>query len=391
MSNVYSRLYNGSFKGIPFLTSEIVRSGGGRKTVDHTYPNSDRRFVEDLGKFRKDFTITAIIRGPRYHRKRDRLIKKLEESGTGILIHPFLGKFTVAARPYTLEEDMRLLGEGRFTLTFGVADPNIFPKDSGKSKFAKFLASLEDAVGDFMDGVFGGEGGNFGPASGILNEVANTLDTLTRTTAVITDEINGFQDDLVQFRNQINSFVVNASGLGLSISNLISNLGTIATNPLSSFGLMKLAFGFSSDPKIAFSDSVAFGQTKGEDDPVTLLPVDEPNDNLSQLQPITFDRQQNNINVNTINVGFNSLALGNAYFQASLIDYSNDQELTQIAEDLENIYDQLVDLLNDDVLDSMQDLRNEFRTFQDKTVLTIEKVITVSTQRMPLDVFLNQY
>ena len=48
MSLTNSELFPCSFRGIPFLIERHTTKSG-RKTVTHEFPNSDNRFVEDLG------------------------------------------------------------------------------------------------------------------------------------------------------------------------------------------------------------------------------------------------------------------------------------------------------------------------------------------------------
>ena len=59
-----------SFRGARFLIKSHSTSGG-RKTVNHEYPNSDRRFVEDLGELQETFSIQGIIHGDNYSLDRD--------------------------------------------------------------------------------------------------------------------------------------------------------------------------------------------------------------------------------------------------------------------------------------------------------------------------------
>lgn len=79
-------LYVATFRGIQFLIKDGSTTGG-RKNVTHEYPNSDKRYVEDLGLFQKVFTINGTVTGlgVDYTFKRDALIQALEQPNRGIL------------------------------------------------------------------------------------------------------------------------------------------------------------------------------------------------------------------------------------------------------------------------------------------------------------------
>jgi len=85
-----SDLFEASYKNVAFLSPSTTITGG-RKDILHEFPNRDLQNIEDLGLRPRSFTITAIITGDLYIVQRDRLLAKLEEGGTGVLVHPFFG------------------------------------------------------------------------------------------------------------------------------------------------------------------------------------------------------------------------------------------------------------------------------------------------------------
>lgn len=394
---VFERLFEASFKGATFLVNGSVETTGGRKVVDHLYPNSPRRFIEDLDLLRKDFSITGIIREPRYHAKRDLLIKKLESEGPGQFVHPFLGKFVVVAKPYVLTEDTTELGRAQFRLTFSVADNNIFPADGGANKFVKFLSDVQDAVDAFVEGTFGADASeNFGPAGAVLGDIVDGFEAVQRTVAVIADGVNAFQDGLVQFKNRINSFVQGNENLGIAINNLFNNFGTITENALDRVRSFEDIFGFTSEPRTVFSKTNKFGIVREEDDPITLLDTTiisssdiVPEDKLSQMQPLGSQRQENLQNVNTINIVMNISALSQMYFFAQQVTYTSDEALLEVSDRLESRFLQLVDILNEELLDSLENLRNEWRKFVDKELLTIDRVIEIEVEETNVTTLVN--
>ena len=382
---VFERMFKASFKGADFLITGSVETAGGRKLVDHLYPNSPRRFIEDLGQLREDFTMTGIIREPRYHSKRDLLKKKLEEGGAGQLVHPFLGKFNVVAKPYVLLEDTTQMGRAEFQLTFAVADNNVFPEDGGANKFVKFLDDIQDGISSLLDGAFGADAAaNFGPAGALLTDIVDSFDAIQRTIAVTTDGVNAFQDELVQFKNKINSFVQGVENLGLSLNSLFNNFGTITDNALDKVKSFENLFGFSSTPRIEFSKTIKFGVTKKEDEPILLLntdivsadaPVTE--DNLSKMQALGNVRQENLRNANSVNVSMNVSSLSQMYFAAQQIEFETDIELIDVSDRLENSYQQVVPLIENELLESLNNMRNEWNRFVNIALLSIDQVIEI--------------
>ena len=58
-----------SFRGFIFLCPEESVPSVGRKIVKHDYPNSGKRFAQDLGPLPSDFDVTAVITGDNFLQK----------------------------------------------------------------------------------------------------------------------------------------------------------------------------------------------------------------------------------------------------------------------------------------------------------------------------------
>jgi prophage DNA circulation protein len=113
------KLQKASFRGVPFSV-QTTETQEGRRGVLHEYPLRDVPYVEDMGRAAGKFSIEAIILGPDYFVARDALRDALRQAGPGELIHPTLGRMTVALTdPYNLSES--LTDEGglaKFRLSF---------------------------------------------------------------------------------------------------------------------------------------------------------------------------------------------------------------------------------------------------------------------------------
>lgn len=79
----------GSFRGVPFHVADNERSGGRRVGV-HEFPLRNEIATEDLGRSRREFTVTAYVIGDDWREQRDELLFACEESAKpGTLTLPF--------------------------------------------------------------------------------------------------------------------------------------------------------------------------------------------------------------------------------------------------------------------------------------------------------------
>lgn len=91
------------FRGVPFMVVSHSVSVG-RRLADHQFPQRDLGYYEDLGRQDRSFTLEAYLVGEDVADQRDRLIAALETPGPGELIHPWLGRLWVVARPVEVSE-----------------------------------------------------------------------------------------------------------------------------------------------------------------------------------------------------------------------------------------------------------------------------------------------
>lgn len=102
---------------MPFFI-EAHTLDGGRRAVLHEFPERDDPYTEDLGRRGRTYAVDAHIIGSDYFRQRDALIRALERKGSGILIHPYLGRKDVQVTNFSMTES---IDEGRickFSITF---------------------------------------------------------------------------------------------------------------------------------------------------------------------------------------------------------------------------------------------------------------------------------
>lgn len=109
-----------SFDRVEFYVRAEVLTEGGRRIVLHDYPNSDQRYIEDLGQLPPKFSVTAFVSGPDFLSRADQLERALQSSGRKDLVMPNFGRRKVFALPYRKDASQIAVGEIRFELSFAM-------------------------------------------------------------------------------------------------------------------------------------------------------------------------------------------------------------------------------------------------------------------------------
>lgn len=361
----FDTLYQASFRGVPFLVKSSNTTGG-RKTVTHEYPLSNRRFVEDLGKFERVFTVEAVINEPNYTQKREALLNALETAGGGVLVHPYYGTQDVVALQYSIAESDNALGEGNISMTFQRASLNIYPTQ-GSSNLSKILKVLQSVYGDVETDiannflVSGTSFTNYNAAVELVGDIADAFDDASRVVNVSSDNISSFSADLLNFRNDINANIRSANNLASSMTGLFNTINVIATDPVDQFTIFKNFFDFGDD--------------------------------LPAVEAINLERRQRQQNQEILTSAMQVNALSFAYATASTIDYTDTDQLSTIRNDLEAQYNKVsqFELISQDTFYDLQGLRNEMRIFFAKEAVNVPNIVTIETPVMPVSILSYQY
>lgn len=140
-------LRTASYRGVTFYIKSHT-AGGGRRTVNHEYPLRDKNSIEDLGLKSRSFQLDAYVLGNDYMSDRDALISALEQNGSGLLIHPYLGEKTVHCDSYSLRESADAGRMAEFSLTF--IEDGLKSQPSGSINSG---AIIESQSGDLIDAI----------------------------------------------------------------------------------------------------------------------------------------------------------------------------------------------------------------------------------------------
>lgn len=364
---ILTTLLPASFRGVSFYCVESNMDSG-RKQVTHEFPNSDKRYVEDLGRFQNIYKIQALVSGNAitYKQNRDSLITALEQTGTGLLIHPFYGSVTVVPKQFSIQENISKLGEAIFTLTFERAQSSLTPQgDSNNFQKINLLAdNMLDTTALNISNVFnlvGSFPNNFLDAKNIISRVADAFGINTQTFTQSLDAINNFKSLLDDYTDSANQLITNPTELGTSTMDLYSATDDLITSPTDRLNVYKKFYDFQS--------------------------------NVQTVPPTTFERIQRQTNRDIMQSAMQTGALTQSYRAAAEKDYGNIRELNAVQAQLENQYQSLIDnpTLSDDTKLGLQNLRNQTRLFFENEKLNVNQITPVETKRQPLTTLAYQY
>lgn len=365
--SVLQQLLPASFKGVSFYAINSVMESG-RKQVTHEFPNSDRRFVEDLGRFQNVYKISALVTGSGldYTANKNALVEVLEEGGIGLLVHPYYGTISVVAKQFSVQENITRVGEAIFDLTFEKSDPALVPignsiNFSNLDILSDNLLSLLATNIGFGFSLFNNYPNNFLDAVSLISLIAGAFNINTRLFTQNRGFINIFSQLLNSYTSSANQLVTNPSELGNQTMNLFKETDNVVTAPEDKLTVYTKFYDF--------------------------------NDTQSRVPPTTFERIQRQNNRDILNDSIQAGALVQSYRAATQIEFTNVRELDQVQDTLETQYQKLAnkDSLSDDVKLGLQDLRNDSRLFFEQEKLNVNQIDTIETFLQPLTVLTYQY
>lgn len=86
----WQQLQPGSWRGCGFVL-DAGQTVAGRRIALHEYPYRDDAWAEDLGKLPRRFMVQGFLVGDDVYQQRDAMLRVVEQSGAGTLVHPTLG------------------------------------------------------------------------------------------------------------------------------------------------------------------------------------------------------------------------------------------------------------------------------------------------------------
>lgn len=151
MAGWRDNLLPASFRGAEFFFNTHEYEAG-RKNIFHEYPYRDEAEVEDQGTASDVFNITGYVLQSfsnqyDYFKDRDKLIDALKDSGSGQLIHRYLGEKNVALQgTFRMSEVFNNGGRATFQMIFKEVK-----KESAISSIADPISATDQFVADMND------------------------------------------------------------------------------------------------------------------------------------------------------------------------------------------------------------------------------------------------
>lgn len=227
--SVLEQYQGASFRGVPFLVPTESEDRG-QKEVDHNYPNSDERFVEQLGRIPSIFKMEGIVHGDDAIQQRIRLAEALDTPGLGDLVHPIYGLVRVKASPYSIRSTQTKMGEFIFSLEFKVSKENVSPSPETATPQSVTNIALEVAIS--VDAAL--EDNYIAPKSGSL--LTSSADKVTSISDDVNAKINAVtdldSDTLATFNRVSRTITSTAFKIAQSPTDLANSLSSLYSTAL---------------------------------------------------------------------------------------------------------------------------------------------------------------
>lgn len=253
-------LQQGSFRGVGFTFQDTSRKSG-RKSVFHTFPNSDIVLAEDLGRLPRVISMNILSHGTSeaqvvngetfipndYYARRDAIIETLEQKGPGELVHPTYGTITVQMEGgYTINENLREINVARITVSFVmINDADFLPTDTfSVIGIPNASDEINEAVGGILD-----SGIDFTSVEGwntISGNVTNVIEFGTDVLRFIQDP-DLFNSLSVALRNLVTFYVPNLVVLGDTLTSVFDEIEASIDDPRDTFNSYVSLFDYNDD------------------------------------------------------------------------------------------------------------------------------------------------
>lgn len=374
--SLFDDLVAASFKGVSFYLSDSNISGG-RKDIRHSFPNSGKQTIEDLGLKPRVYNIAAKIGGENYIVNRNSLLRVLESDTPGILSHPFYGEISnVKARTYTIKESITDVGIAELSIVFEVTDNTgiISSITTTPSTVSAANEKVKEAVKESIKNtwkVTPKHSGNFEAAVKKITDYSDSVSGVSNTVVKNVEVLNDFDNSLNDLSDNVYSHVLNADTLSDSVLELTNNLDELFTLPADKFKVFETFFSFGDD------DDTYTTYTKG-----------------------ILERESNN---SLINNSIKVLALSNAFNAAVNIDYLTVTELDNVTDILDTQHVTITSLpgyssdknsvvgIDVDVRDSLNLMRQEANKLLTNIRENINSVISIDTNDTTARLLAYQY
>lgn len=354
--------YSARFRDAKFYFSGSASTSGGRKTVTREFPGSDRRYVEDMGLLNKTFELEGIVTT---EQEKEKLIAALETAGIGQLSHPTFGLIDVVAKPYTVVDSIQTLGYCTFTMSFEVAQENIYPVADANN-----ISYLQSKVSFLDNSILSSFANSIGISQDTIGTAINTVNAITDTFESATASVDSIKNEVLTIKDSVVELVQSPIGLINSVKSTIDSVVTFFDDPLAAFDMLTNMFSFSSE---------------------------------SGSSPLTSRAIENKRVADTITQAVNTSIISQAYDLVSNAEFENNVQLESTKETLEELYENLIENPTDfliepiseeepsSVLENLQEVRQLSNDILLEKENTVARVVEVNTYDTTLNDFVYTY
>lgn len=359
-----------SFRGIPFnVRSESA--DGGKRHIPHEYPNSNRRYVEDLGEIPPIFSINAFVHGIDYLKRASELEEALNQDGAGILSMPNFGTHSVFAMPYSKRASQKRVGEIIFRLTFQTGTDVFAPSQD--------LPSIEDV---------------FDAGDDAREAIQSDFEFIYDTPIEITSVQTATNDVLFMVNSSVDLVKDNTENLSdiQAVSDRIND-GIV--------NLVKSPSGLSSSlfSKSGLFQEISIGSTPSSEGIRSALLISDLGSSLTLWNPTTAVRIKRNKNRNNVVNSGQVAGLVFAYEQAAGAEYSTQDQVKDARVLLEDEYNRLMQdaIIDGELIQSMPGTRNAVENVRKLALEVLEQkqqqsfILTEIRQQTPISSILLTY
>ena len=355
--SVLNQLQQASFKGFTFLVPRESLSSR-KKIAVHNYPNSDERYIEELGSTPEDFSITAIIHGVDAIQQRINFARVLNEAGAGLLIHPSLGQIEVIATDFNSSSSDTEIGKFQFDISFkrssGVISLNpelanaqavsAIAQESARSLDESFIDQYINSSFIEVIRVVATQSGDLADNVQVLvQNIENAISVAVESVEVVIENLKS--------RGQI--IVMDGEDYVSNLRSMYDGMLSVVPSP---DGLLPTWLG-----------NLFFGSDRNPKSLITAQRIEEEN-NLSAVE------EHSRIN-----------SLIYAFEAAAYATYETDEEVREVRDRLNEAYDDIVNespagsiVYTPDLRSNLQDLRNATRLSLDEAIANSWRVVDVA-------------
>jgi len=342
--------------GVEFYAIEISKPELGRKVAEFNYPNTNSRYIEDMGGIRPIYSITARIEGNNntpssFKRNKNKFRKALSQEGLSVLIHPTEGRKKVVITKATEQESVQgNIGYATYSFEAKEADKNKFPTSTGGFNLLKKLSKLigvdlEKALKDATDAIETG--------SEYYNSFRDAVDNVTDTINEVMGTINGFADEF-------GGFVADLQDLKVAVNNAIAFPAQF----------------------IAKFQNIFESLLNITDNMFDMMSTTE--NTFNSLPNATGGTSASNQAQDSINLYAKVSLLNAAYQVSSAIDYKNQEQIDNIIKRTEAMFNSInPNYINDDIYTALENIRTQNIIALNNLKLSLPYIKIIETKPMP--------